>query len=204
MVYYLAVKRGTVTMSHELTPSNGQERRAFGDNGPDIGIWAGYLLKSLHGAQAEAAQDASEKEWLEEDSQSLDELVELEWYIPFLDPSAESELAVIRMNGIISNFHSALPFTEAERQWLVSCYRKSTPEDKDNSRRSYLKMALMDRGIYQIVEERDIMRRWHSWRRQTDEFEGHPGIHIAGNELRYMAQLANVDVPFPGDTAQAA
>lgn len=191
-------------MSHELEPSSGHDRtRPFGSNGVDVGMCAAHLIEKLQ-AQPETTEQSGEQTWLKEDDQALDELLELEWYIPFIDPSAVGADHVIRMVGCIDDLHSALPFTTAERHWLVSCYRNLAPEWKENYRLSNRKMALMDKGVHEIVEVSNIMRRWHSWRRQTDEFEGHQSLHMAGNALRWIAGATAPDVSLPGNDAIAA
>ncbi len=171
-------------MAHE-DPSTDERKseRLYGDNGPDVGNSAVQLLESIDGLQHRVAEGHGERTWLKEDYEALECWLELEWYIPFLESSEVEVDDAIELMGHIDTVRSAVPFTSAERHWLTYTYRNK-PDDYECSRLRDSEISLISGGVRQVVQGRDLMRRWQSWCRQTDEFQGQGSLEIAQDALQ--------------------
>jgi hypothetical protein len=92
------------------------------------------------------------------------------------------------------DFHIALPFSEAERGWLLSLCEKLVDSDDV----SYLPHALalyeadiVAAGVRQHVSGRELGHRWHDWRGQTGDYTDQGTLAIARTALGAIADLFN-------------
>jgi hypothetical protein len=88
----------------------------------------------------------------------------------------------------------SLPFGEGERNWLIqTLYRPMGQTDKPTVRERYpnaflpIEATVISGGVHQVVQSRDLVRRWASWRRETDEFAGQGNITRAIFLLDHLA-----------------
>lgn len=122
--------------------------------------------------------------WHGSDVRSLDGWVGME--CSFLDAQDVLHGNMLdELNNLALRYHVALPFHEAERQWLYDLYAVDRPKPLDAVRRSR-EAIIVSGGLQRVVHGRELLRRWWSWRRQTDEFSGQGTVDIAREALREM------------------
>lgn len=127
---------------------------------------------------------------------ALVNLIEMESLVQFIDaPDEASDDAVrqARISRTLLELHVALPFNEAERGWLDRLsneYGKS--ENSSELLPDFVEQhdeRIMVAGIRQVVSGRDLMRRWLSWRREADEYEGQGAVDAARGALTKLIGL---------------
>jgi hypothetical protein len=116
---------------------------------------------------------------------------------------------------LVDQFHSALPYSEAERHWLVDTEPAPLPPtspDVDQEavlemQRRYheryfdLEVRTVSAGLIRVVSGRDLMRRWMSWRSEADEYTGQGSLNPARDALAGLIKLVAPDETMP--TSQA-
>ena len=100
----------------------------------------------------------------------------------------------------VEKFHNAFPFSEAERSWMVRL--EAEPESKDAVQPPFegfadLEEGIVSAGLRRVVTGRDLMRRWISWRRETDEYTGQGTMTYARDALAELIQLVAPDESLP-------
>jgi hypothetical protein len=119
-------------------------------------------------------------------------------------PIDQRQAIADRLHGSLAVFREAMPYSEAERRWLVDMNRqrkeRSVPRPDGYSRApAPVKEQLLDfnaaedeivsAGLLQVVSGRDLTRRWWSWRRQTDEFTDQGSREIAYQALQDLGHM---------------
>lgn len=97
----------------------------------------------------------------------------------------------------VDQLHTALPFSEAERRWLVfTMYidargvSHETPVDQVRLRST----TQYDAGRERTIRGQDLLDAWWAWQRDAFEFEGQGGIEYARWSLRGLGRILVPDV----------
>jgi hypothetical protein len=113
---------------------------------------------------------------------------------------------------LTARLHGALPYSEAERQWLMNAeppdpLRLLTPpidhqtivevQSRHHERYLGLEARMVSAGLIHIVSGRDLMRRWLSWRSETDEYTGQGSLDQAREALAGLIKLVTPDETLP-------
>lgn len=107
------------------------------------------------------------------------------------EPSHGIQVRLVeQVSGHLSGFRGALPFSEAERVWMLSTVdclendpRKAQREFSDKQD------ELVIRGVRRVVHGRDLAHRWWSWRRRADEFTDQDSLDVAVEALGNISCL---------------
>lgn len=104
----------------------------------------------------------------------------------------------------LERFHAAVPFTAAERDWLVAKSRALWEvEPKDmlaiHNGTFSMEQKIIELGAQQGVAGTDMVRRWAAWRRNLHEFRDHPTSEEAGDALARLIQQIFPYGPYPYD-----
>ncbi len=118
------------------------------------------------------------------------------WYnIEGHRPAAQAEMGteVEDLNEVLLRLHGAMPFDEVERDWLFEAHDETQgPNSITLIRRR--EATIVSGGLRRVVQGRDLIRRWWSWRRETDEFSGQGSLDQARDALRDLV-VAHCDDP---------
>lgn len=178
----------------------------FGDVGAEIADFAKLLGESL--AQAPEVLDSSEV-MPSADAEALEHWLVLEHLVPMMAVPEELD-GVVRKQGhdVLSVLHTAMPYSEAERGWLLRLYRQpNRPEifvREPEALPTWLatqEARIMSAGAKRVVSGRDLMRRWTAWRRQSGEFEGQGSLDEARAALRGVQWFMKPGFPLTPDDA---
>jgi hypothetical protein len=161
----------------------------FGDVGTEIAYYARELIQSFS-IEPEVCDESGVMP--RTDSRALDNWLGLEHLVPLVDVPIELEGDVRqRAHDALSSFHTALPFSEAERSWLVRLFRQldaPTVEAFPIAVETQ-EAQIMSAGVKRVVTGRDLMRRWVAWRRERDEFEGQASLDKVREALQRVQEL---------------
>jgi hypothetical protein len=136
--------------------------------------------------------------WTCADTSSLHNWHDLERHIPGTQAELGAESDVEDLNEVLLRLHGALPFDEVEREWVYQAYDESRgPNSITLMRRR--EAAIVSGGLRRVLQGRDLMRRWWSWRRETDEYSGQGSLDIARDTLAELvvAYCNDPEVPEP-------
>jgi hypothetical protein len=111
---------------------------------------------------------------------------------------------------LTDRFHRALPYSEAERQWIVGTHPPEPPrpipldqgtleEEQERYHERYfgLEARIISAGLIRVISGRDLMRRWISWRSETDEYTGQGSLDLARDTLADLIKLVAPDEIMP-------
>lgn len=160
----------------------------FGDIGTEIAETAAQLIECLSAEPEPITYDTAELPT--SDKEALSTWIGMEWLIPIVDtPNKPLGGGTIRRRAhdAVVAFHVALPYNEAERQWLD---RKSMSHASEMP--SFIQGQedrLMVAGVWRAVSGRELTRRWMLWRRGTDEFTGQDSVAEACKALGHIQDL---------------
>lgn len=161
----------------------------FGPIGGDVARYAGELIGYM---SPELDSPSGQSGW-PTPTRPLEVWLELEADIQLIDvPTDVTYEGRQKLHDTLHAFHTALPFNEAERDWLCQTYNRlgerhlvtEIPELIEGYE-DHIMMA----GVRRVVSGRDLMRRWITWRREADEYEGQGSLGQARNALRNMQEL---------------
>jgi hypothetical protein len=170
----------------------------------EIGGVAHHLLDLL--SQDVAPLEADVHGWTQADSYALGLTQEVDWLARLLVPpdavSADHRMEFIEL---MATFRAALPFAEAERNWLLDEHRfddepggPGSPCDErwlEIARKS--ETQLVSAGLSRVVHGRDLLQRWWSWRRETGEYAGQESLGHARDALRGIIGLVAPELGLP-------
>jgi len=112
------------------------------------------------------------------------------------DGDTSSREGGMALNDHLNGFHTSLPFTEAERHWLVfTAYIIGGDENhrflEDTARfiRARTSGPRYDAGRMKEIHGRDLLDSWWAWRRDILEFDGQGGIDSARDSLRGVVDI---------------
>jgi hypothetical protein len=100
------------------------------------------------------------------------------------------------MNELLFQYHAALPFDEAEREWLHEAYAEAWGSDSIGIIRRQ-EAGVVSGGLHRVIYGRDLMRRWWAWRRGTDQFAGQGTVDLAREALRALIETTHPDMGLP-------
>jgi hypothetical protein len=127
------------------------------------------------------------------DAVAIEDWLEMETEVPLLDVEMHvSGNDRQRLNDTLTAFHTALPFNEAERDWLGRVHREEPGHRTVEARIGVIEAQegqIMMYGVRKIVSGRDLMRRWITWRREADEYEGQGSLDQAREALGSLRDL---------------
>jgi hypothetical protein len=162
----------------------------FGDVGWEIAYFARELITHFS-TEPEPLGDGSQG-MPQGDCQALEDWVMLDHQVPLIEVPPEVDgLVRQQAQDALLDFHIALPYSEAERKWLIGLYLDRpgrTAEHKPRLLELYEDRILMA-GVRRVVSGRDLMRRWTAWRREIDEFEGQGALDQARQALVKIDEL---------------
>jgi hypothetical protein len=161
----------------------------FGDVGSEVGDYAFDLLYHLSVPLAAAKPARFE----EPDYLALAALCNMEDIRPLIiadHPSVVGE-GQARLDRMWTALHTALPFGEAERTWLMET-RSEHSKVFDHEMPGVIgdqEGNIVASGLRQRVSGRNLMRRWLAWRREADEFTDQGTLDIARDALAGLIGL---------------
>jgi hypothetical protein len=164
----------------------------FGSVGAEVASYAGDLINYLS-TEPEVLGDRS-LVMPEYDCQALGDWLEIEEAIPMMEVVISAEImgpVKKKANDALFALHTALPFSEAERGWLIQLFRQlHVPSIEALPGMIETQEAqIISAGVKRVVTGRDLMRRWTAWRRETDEFVGQGSLDQAREALQSMQGL---------------
>jgi hypothetical protein len=126
----------------------------------------------------------------EDDLEAFSNLDDLESWVPTLYDALtagdKTDRLMEKLEPAWHQFKTALPFSEAERAWLLHDktatligYDGSEPQDA----------TIMSAGRYQVVRGAELMQRWLAWRREADQFHEQGAIDMARTALNQMIEV---------------
>jgi hypothetical protein len=169
----------------------------FGEDGGALGYGTTELLGSLC---VERPGDQPGR-WQTEDGVSIRQLMDIErnlWLMTELQ-----DAPVNHLRKYVEDFHTALPFTEAERGMLFRTAGGSEDDyipREDDEILSWLEVKeelVVSAGLRHVVRGRDLTRCWLSWRRETDEYKDQGTLDVAREALRAIIHLVTPKEPLP-------
>lgn len=184
-------------MTHD--PTGQRERRPIFDMDSQIAHQAGNLLAYLSKEPAHKFMGDGGT-WDEEDRFALDVWTELEQDIYLCDTNRDSDdrmEPVKQFRELCFSFHTALPYSEAEREWLLQHTRDVIGRGNEFELIDELEGQIVSAGLRQTVRGRDLMQRWIAWHRETDEYAGQHTIGVARSALAGLIGLLEPKQPLP-------
>jgi len=168
-------------------------RGQFGDIALEVSDFAGDLIEFFSGEPTPLPADSAAMPM--EDNKALGHWLAMESIVPIID--APEELGgdlYKRAYDALLRFHVALPFSEAEREWLskISARRASDESSQPGDLPRVIERQesrVMMAGIQRVISGRDLMRRWVAWRRETDEYAGQGSLAQARDALFDLRSL---------------
>lgn len=96
------------------------------------------------------------------------------------------------------NVHVALPYGEAEREWLIENLslgpRRSAGGLEDQL--GYT-AEIVSAGVRTTIVAHELISRWMVWRSQSDQFSGQGTLDRARNSLSHVIGNVSPDAPLP-------
>jgi hypothetical protein len=173
-----------------------EEYGPWGSFGSALGESAIFMLQELVEPKIESRLQGGEPvKWDRSDRKAFAMLNDLEGNIGFIEPAPDPVVSgndIYRLFQEFGRLHAALPFSEAERVWLL---RKSSDEWPDGLIGEAAE--IMSNGVRQVVRGRELVRRWWAWRRETDEFVGQGSLDEARQALGVLAETLVIESKRP-------
>jgi hypothetical protein len=182
-----------------LTPiqyAHYEEYGPWGSFGSALGRSAIFMLQELVEPKVESRTQGGEPvKWDRSDRKAFAMLNDLEGNIGFIEPAPDPAVSggdIYDLFQEFSRLHAALPFSEAERVWLL---KKSSDEWPDG----IIGEAgeIMSSGVRRVVQGREMVRRWWAWRREADEFVGQGSLDEARQALGAIADTLVIESNWP-------
>jgi hypothetical protein len=178
----------------------------FGENiHKEVGDLAYRLLDVL--SQDVTRLEADVHGWTEADKKGVDLAWETDWLARLVvPPKPVSDIARTDFVMLMGSFRMALPWTEAERRWLLDGYdfpnsALDTYDMRgDDGWREFANQSeaeVMSAGIRRIIRGRDLLQHWWSWRRETGEYEGQGSLEQARESLGGVIALLSPELGLP-------
>jgi hypothetical protein len=162
----------------------------FGHIGGELAYYAGELAGHFTGEPEKLSPESHDTP--ESDCLALQSWLDFQGTLPIMEiPSEVGGPDRERLYYALFALHTALPFNEAEREWLSQMNTRLTKHSA--SERPKLIEAhedhIMVAGVRQIVSGRSLMRRWVLWRRESADFEGQGSLAQAREALQSLQEL---------------
>jgi hypothetical protein len=111
------------------------------------------------------------------------------------DPEITAE-QVEGLTELLFEYNVALPFDEAERHWLFDVYNETSGRGSIGVVRRQ-EGRIVTAGLRRVVCGRELMQRWWSWRRDTDQFAGQGSVDLAREALRVIVETTCPGMELP-------
>jgi hypothetical protein len=171
-----------------------ERERPYGKAPYSLGIHANDLLLDLSDVPKWSEHS---RRWVPSDHWSFQSWFNIEDQIPLAQAEPKlGEDEIIYLNDILTRFHVALPFDEAEREWLLTAYDEAWGPNSISIIRTR-EATLVSNGLQRVVQGRDLARRWWSWRREANEFSGQGSLSLARDALYDLIQRYSPDQKLP-------
>jgi hypothetical protein len=181
----------------DYCPSSNETEHRYGDVGRAAGDYAYDLLAELcepHDVLGYDKTRPSDRRytWRAADDRTLTTYVGFEWRLKHI--RATDDVSAREMESFGLKLHAlqqALPFTEAERNWLVDPQGVAVAAQRKHIEKwaAVQEPELICAGVRKVISGRDVVRRWWAWRRETDEFAGQGTLDLARESLRGIVEL---------------
>ena len=146
-----------------------------------------------------ATLDSDTHGWTHADRAAWGMVYEVDWLGRLMVPPTGTPLENrIQFDKLMASLRTALPFTEAEREWLLedaASYHSLREGDFDVVRGSEARLVSV--GLSRVVHARDILQRWWSWRREVGDYADQGGLDQARHALAGLVQLLTPDLGLP-------
>lgn len=182
-----SIERGLMLAQHESP---------YGMVGGETGKHVLGLLENLLAPKTPMPFEPGETpRWDDTDIEAIDYVMELDADMRCLDSSFDPEDGSTgETREAWQELTPSLPFSEGERGLLIHALRRpSWHTDEPSVRMRYphaflpTEATVVSGGVHQVVQSRDLVRRWASWRREADEFADQGNITRAIFLLDYLA-----------------
>lgn len=170
-------------------PNQSRYSEPFGDVGTEIAYYARQLIDTLSGRPAPERTPTGGMP--DSDRKAFFEWITLEHLVPLVDRPSEVEGDVRqRAHDSLVKLHTALPFSEAEREWLVGLYRQNPrgPEALPEMAATHEAEILIN-GVRRSVSGQELTERWVNWRQETGEFANQGSLDVAREALHSVHEL---------------
>lgn len=168
--------------------------------------WVGRMAhETLNALCADVtAMPTDEHGWTRADYKGLHVVTQVDYLGRILMPPATtSPDTLAKLAGSMVTLRTALPFSEAERNWLYddpdgkadTAGSEEDIEYDDVVRQSSVR--LVSAGLHRVVHGRDLMQRWWSWRRATGEYADGAGLNQARESLKGLIELLAPELGLP-------
>jgi hypothetical protein len=105
-------------------------------------------------------------------------------------PRTQREALQREIGTQLAIFNEALPFDEGERRWLTPTWLDIPGSWRERHKAlCNAEGEIVVNGVHRTVQGADLMRRWRSWRREFDEYEGQGTLDIARTALARLVEL---------------
>lgn len=124
------------------------------------------------------------------------------WWLqePLIDADPEYGL-LRRFNTKWTQFQTALPLSQGEREWLLGL--EYSGHSKDFSAQSLGEALsrqeghITDAGVRRVVSGHELLHRWLAWRRETDQFKGQGTLDLARHALVNLVEVVTPHLEIP-------
>lgn len=172
----------------------------FGSHGLTVEFGADSLLRQLS-----LGRRRDQEGWQKTDTRAFGGWAALELYVEGMvtPPSLDTERRRDFQQSWQS-FHAALPFDEAEGNWLWRNYMRRSPWEADSYAEMLALIAdddseaeIVSAGIRRVVKARELASRWVPWRSGTGDYEGQESVALARDALASIVLLMHPSVELP-------
>jgi hypothetical protein len=115
---------------------------------------------------------------------------------PALADPTITEDQVEHLTEMLFTYNVTLPYDEAERHWLFDAYDGAWGVGSIGIIRRQ-ETRIVSGGLRRVVYGRELMQRWWSWRRDTDQFAGQGTVDLARDALCTLIEMTNPGVGLP-------
>jgi hypothetical protein len=96
------------------------------------------------------------------------------------------------------NFHVALPYSEAEREWLIENLSLD-PQRSAGGLEDQLGYTaeIVSAGLRTTIVAHELISRWMAWRSESEQFRGQGTLDSARSSLSHVITNVAPDAPLP-------
>ena len=187
-------------------PDNDPEETFSENIDKEVAGLAYRLLDSL--SQDVTALEGDVHGWTVADEEAVNLTWETDWLARLVvPPKTVPDEARTDFVELMVSFRTALPFTEAERNWLLDGNRNPDRvphyEVGAEGSASWRELAsqsedeVMSAGIRRVIHGRDLLYRWWSWRREAGEYAVQGSLDQARSALERVIGLLAPELGLP-------
>lgn len=147
--------------------------------------------------------------WTAADIDAIAYLYEIDWLGSLMVPPAATPLDNrTRANDLFRSLRNALPFTDAERWWLLTeALGEAQQSGVNKYDEGYLDIVrdrettIVTNGIRRAASGGELLHRFWLWRRQAGEYSTGEGLGQARESLAGLVDLLTPDIGLRGEPA---